>query len=113
MNSTGFFVTIPSPPLASVACGCMSYFLPFAHPPRRQPPPQNQATKAELPRRFLDRLQLHHAILLPGNAHPFVGRGGIPSVSIDVEKRQGNRLERSFLHSRVFFFDTHVVSYRT
>ncbi|CAM9555183.1 unnamed protein product [Scytosiphon promiscuus] len=50
-----------------------------------------EAKKAELPRRFLERLQLHHAILLPGNAHPFVGRGGIPSVSIDVEKRQGNR----------------------
>lgn len=51
----------------------------------------NQAKKAELPRRFLERLQLHHAILLPGNPHPFVGRGGIPSVSIEVEKRQGNR----------------------
>ncbi|CAM9378933.1 unnamed protein product [Ectocarpus sp. 6 AP-2014] len=50
-----------------------------------------EAKKAELPRRFLDRLQLHHAILLPGNPHPFVGRGGIPSVSIEVEKRQGNR----------------------
>ncbi|CAM9600970.1 unnamed protein product [Laminaria digitata] len=50
-----------------------------------------EAKKAELPRRFLDRLQLHHAIVLPGNTHPFVGRGGIPSVFIDVEKRQGNR----------------------
>lgn len=50
-----------------------------------------QAQKADLPKRFLDRLQLHHAIVLPGTDRPLIGRGGIPLVLIDVEKRQGNR----------------------
>lgn len=81
----------------------------FPPPLPRRHQPKNQATKAELPRRFLDRLQLHHAILLPGNAHPFVGRGGIPSVSIDVEKRQGNRLESSCTND--YFSNTLVLSF--
>lgn len=50
-----------------------------------------QAKKADLPKRFLDRLQLHHAIVLPRTDRPLIGRGGIPLVLIEVEKRQGNR----------------------
>lgn len=72
------------PPTPAPAPPVLSSFCPLTAP---------KAKKAELPRRFLDRLQLHHAIVLPGNAHPFVGRGGIPSVFIDVEKRQGNRFD--------------------
>ncbi|CAM9755272.1 unnamed protein product, partial [Sphacelaria rigidula] len=49
------------------------------------------AKKADLPKRFLDRLQLHHAIVLPRTDRPLIGRGGIPLVLIEVEKRQGNR----------------------